>query len=40
MIDAGATRIGATATATMCDDFRKWRTGELKIEYAEATSGY
>jgi deoxyribose-phosphate aldolase len=23
MIDAGVTRIGATATATMCDDFRK-----------------
>jgi len=32
MIDAGATRIGATATAAMCDDFRKWRAGELKIE--------
>jgi deoxyribose-phosphate aldolase len=25
MIDAGVTRIGATATATMCDDFRKLR---------------
>jgi deoxyribose-phosphate aldolase len=25
MIDAGVTRIGATATATMCDDFRKWK---------------
>jgi deoxyribose-phosphate aldolase len=23
MIDAGATRIGATATAAMCDDLRK-----------------
>ena len=25
MIEAGVTRIGATATATMCDDFVKWR---------------
>jgi deoxyribose-phosphate aldolase len=40
MVDAGATRIGATATGAMCDDFRKWRAGQLKIEYAEATSGY
>jgi deoxyribose-phosphate aldolase len=31
MIDAGVTRIGATATATMCDDFVKWRAGELEI---------
>lgn len=28
MIDAGVTRIGATATATMCEDFKKWRAGE------------
>ena len=27
MIDAGVTRIGATATATMLDDFRKLREG-------------
>jgi deoxyribose-phosphate aldolase len=40
MIDAGATRIGATATAAMCDDFGKWKAGELKIEITEATSGY
>ncbi len=40
MIDAGVTRIGATATATMCDDFGKWRVGELKIGGAELTSGY
>ena len=40
MIDAGATRIGATATATMCDDFVKWRSGELTIERAEPTGGY
>lgn len=40
MIEAGATRIGATATATMCDDFVKWRAGELKIERAEPAGGY
>ncbi|MGH9845408.1 MAG: deoxyribose-phosphate aldolase [Blastocatellia bacterium] len=40
MIDAGVTRIGATATATMCDDFVKWRAGELKIERAEPAGGY
>jgi deoxyribose-phosphate aldolase len=33
MIQAGVTRIGATATATMCDDFVKWRAGELNIEH-------
>jgi deoxyribose-phosphate aldolase len=32
MIDAGATRIGATATAAMCEDFKKWRAGQLEIE--------
>ncbi|MEO6726170.1 MAG: hypothetical protein ABIU20_00960 [Blastocatellia bacterium] len=36
MIEAGVTRIGATATATMCDDFVKWRAGELKLERAES----
>ncbi|MCI0524087.1 MAG: deoxyribose-phosphate aldolase [Acidobacteria bacterium] len=25
MIDVGVTRIGATATAAMCEDFRKWK---------------
>ncbi|MEK7830373.1 MAG: deoxyribose-phosphate aldolase [Acidobacteriota bacterium] len=40
MIEAGVTRIGATATATMCDDFVKWRAGELKIERAEPAGGY
>ncbi len=30
MIEAGVTRIGATATATMCDDFVKWRATEPK----------
>lgn len=40
MIEAGVTRIGATATAAMCDDFAKWRTGELKIERAEPAGGY
>ena len=40
MIDAGVTRIGATATAAMCEDFRKWRAGELKFGGAELTSGY
>ncbi len=36
MIEAGVTRIGATATATMCEDFVKWRAGELKIERTES----
>jgi len=36
MIEAGVTRIGATATATMCDDFVKWRAGELKLERAHS----
>ena len=40
MIDAGVTRIGATATATMCDDFVKWRAGELMIERAEPAGCY
>jgi deoxyribose-phosphate aldolase len=40
MIDAGVTRIGATATATMCEDFKKWRAGELQIEKAEPAGGY
>jgi deoxyribose-phosphate aldolase len=40
MIDAGVTRIGATATATMCDDFQRWRAGELRIELAEPAGGY
>ncbi|MGE0885619.1 MAG: deoxyribose-phosphate aldolase [Blastocatellales bacterium] len=40
MIEAGVTRIGATATAAMCDDFVKWRAGELKIEKAEPAGGY
>lgn len=40
MIDAGVTRIGATATVTMCEDFKKWRAGELQIEKAEPAGGY
>lgn len=40
MIDAGVTRIGATATATMCEDFKKWRAGEITIEKAEPAGGY
>lgn len=40
MIEAGVTRIGATATAAMCDDFVKWRSGELKIERAEFAESY
>lgn len=40
MIDAGVTRIGATATATMCDDFVRWRAGELKLGGAETAGGY
>ena len=40
MIDAGVTRIGATATATMCEDFKKWRAGELQLERAEPAGGY
>ncbi|MEP7336928.1 MAG: deoxyribose-phosphate aldolase [Acidobacteriota bacterium] len=40
MIEAGVTRIGATATATMCDDFVKWRAGEMKIEGREPSGGY
>ena len=40
MIEAGVTRIGATATATMCDDLVKWRAGELKIERAEPAGSY
>jgi deoxyribose-phosphate aldolase len=40
MIDAGITRIGATATATMCEDFKQWRAGELQIEKADVSGGY
>ena len=40
MIDAGVTRIGATATATMCEDFKQWRAGEIQIEKADPTGGY
>lgn len=40
MIDAGVTRIGATATATMIEDFQKWRAGELQIERGESAGGY
>ncbi len=42
MIDAGVTRIGATATSTMIEDFKKWRAGELLIEpeSAEESAGY
>lgn len=40
MIDAGVTRIGATATVTMCEDFKKWRAGELQIETASLANVY
>lgn len=40
MIKAGATRIGATATATMIEDFERWRAGALKIESAAPTGEY
>ncbi len=40
MIDAGVTRIGATATIAMCEDFKLWRRGELHIEKAEPAGGY
>lgn len=40
MIDAGVTRIGATATATMCEDFKKWRAGELQIDTPALADGY
>jgi deoxyribose-phosphate aldolase len=40
MIDAGVTRIGATATATMCEDFKRWRAGELQLERSNPTDGY
>lgn len=40
MIDAGVTRIGATATATMCEDFKRWRAGELQLESAALAGGY
>ena len=40
MIDAGVTRIGATATIAMCEDFKQWRAGELTIEKAEPAGGY
>ena len=40
MIDAGVTRIGATATIAMCEDFKKWRAGEITIEKAEPAGGY
>lgn len=31
MIDAGVTRIGATATVSMCEDFKKWKNGDLEV---------
>ncbi|MBI1763739.1 MAG: deoxyribose-phosphate aldolase [Acidobacteria bacterium] len=40
MIDAGVTRIGATATAALCDDFKRWRAGELQLERAAPAGGY
>jgi deoxyribose-phosphate aldolase len=43
MIDAGVTRIGATATATMLDDFRKLKENGAEAaasDGAEASSGY
>jgi deoxyribose-phosphate aldolase len=40
MIDAGVTRIGATATAAMCEDFKRWRRGELQLESSAVSGGY
>jgi deoxyribose-phosphate aldolase len=38
MIDAGVTRIGATATQTMIEDFKKWKSGELQLELKSGES--
>ncbi len=38
MIDAGVTRIGATATQTMIEDFKKWKAGELQLEAKSSES--
>jgi deoxyribose-phosphate aldolase len=32
MIEAGVTRIGATATQSMIEDFEKWKAGDLRLE--------
>jgi deoxyribose-phosphate aldolase len=42
MIDAGVTRIGATATQSMIEDFKKWKAGQLKIdpERNDSAAGY
>jgi deoxyribose-phosphate aldolase len=38
MIVAGATRIGATATAAMCDDFVNWRAGAFHLDAVPSPS--
>jgi deoxyribose-phosphate aldolase len=40
MIDAGVTRIGATATATMLDDFKKLKESGGEVTKAEPSGGY
>jgi deoxyribose-phosphate aldolase len=40
MIDAGVTRIGATATATMLDDFKRMMESGGEIRKAEPSGGY
>jgi deoxyribose-phosphate aldolase len=40
MIDAGVTRIGATATATMLEDFKKLKESGGEITTAEPSGGY
>jgi deoxyribose-phosphate aldolase len=40
MIDAGVTRIGATATATMLEDFKKLKESGGEVTKAEPSGGY
>lgn len=40
MIDAGVTRMGATATATILDDFRKLRASGGEVVKSEPSGGY
>ncbi|MBK9313795.1 MAG: deoxyribose-phosphate aldolase [Acidobacteria bacterium] len=40
MIDAGVTRMGATATATILDDFKRLRETGAEVTKAELSGGY
>jgi deoxyribose-phosphate aldolase len=40
MIDAGVTRMGATATATILDDFKKMKEAGGEPSSAEPSGGY